>query len=288
MKTFNIIILSTLFALFFTACKQNDEVAPAGEVGEMILKFDNVVGNVDLQLNDKGSTVYPYTTASGQMFNLTEMGYYISKVQLIAEDGTVHEDEMNVSANADEVKGYYQILESNTSSQFVTLKNIPAGKYSKVSFTIGISEDGVQEGAAGGILDPAEGAWFWNWNAGYIGFLMEGASPKSSQKEVQGDGWKIFANSFALHVGGWKDVQPANGEPQKFVNNVKTVTLTLDSPITVSEKLKPEAHIVVDALKLLDNTNIDFSTTYSIHAPALGQPLAEQLPGVFIVHHVHQ
>ncbi|OJJ19925.1 hypothetical protein BKI52_15725 [marine bacterium AO1-C] len=287
MKTLNIIIFSTLFVLLFTACKK-DEVAPANEVGEMVLEFDNVVGDTDLQLSDKGSTNYPYTTSSGQTFNLTTMGYYVSKIKLIAEDGTIHEDEMNVSANANEVKGYYQVLESNTSSQFITLKNIPAGKYSKVSFTIGIDEEGVQEGAAGGILDPAEGAWFWNWNAGYIGFVMEGASPNSNQKEVVGDGWKIFEKSFALHVGGWKDVQPAAGETQKFVNNVKTITLTLDSPVTVSEKLKPEAHIVVDALKLLDNTNIDFSTTYAIHAPILGKPFAEQLPSAFVVHHVHQ
>ncbi|WP_299454774.1 MbnP family protein [uncultured Microscilla sp.] len=288
MKSLNILIISILSIALFAACKKEDAATPASETGQMILQFDNKVGSEELNLTESGGTVYPYKTASGQTFNITKMGYYISKIKLETEDGTVHEDEVNVSANAAEVKGYYHVLESNSSSQLITLKNIPAGKYTKVTFTIGVDEDGVQEGAAGGVLDPAEGAWFWNWNAGYIGFAIEGASPNSSQKEVVGEGWKIHEKSFALHVGGWKDVAPASGQTQKFVNNVKTLTLALDSPITVSEKLQPKAHIVVDALKVLDGVNIDFATSYAIHAPALGKPLAEQLSNAFILHHVHQ
>lgn len=288
MKLFNIFVISILSIVLFTACKKDEAANPANETGQMTLQFDNKVGNEELNLSAAGATAYPYTAANGQTFNITKMGYYISKVKLEAEDGRIYEDEISISANAADVKGFYHVLESNSSSQLISLKDIPAGKYTKVTFTVGVDEEGVQEGAAGGVLDPAEGAWFWNWNAGYIGFAIEGASPNSNQKELVGDGWKVYEKSFALHVGGWKDIAPASGQTQKFVNNVKTITLDLDSPITVSAKLQPKAHIVVDALKILDGASIDFATSYAIHAPALGKPLAEQLANAFILHHVHQ
>ena len=273
--------------ILFAACDSDDSTDPQ-TFGTFEVKFDNVVGSETMSLEAEGSTNYKYTTSSDEPFNLTSFGYYISKIKLEGPNGELYEDEMNVSANADEVKGYYHILESENSSQFVKLKNIPAGTYDKITFTVGIEEDGVQEGAAGGILDPAEGAWFWNWNAGYIGFSMEGMAQNSGQERAEGDGWVVYENSFEFHIGGWKEVSPEPGEPQKFVNNVRTITLDFDSNIRVAENLEPQAHIVVDALKVLNGVGIDFSATYAVHAPILGKPFAEHIPEAFILDHTHQ
>ncbi len=283
-KYINLLALTALVYLM-SACQQDDPVNPQSS-GTFTLEFDNRVGAKPLTLETAGSENYMYTTTSGQAFNLTTFGYYISKIKLEGPDGAIYEDEMKVSPNADEVKGYYQVLQSNAGTHFIELKNVPAGTYNKVTFTVGIDEDGVKQGAAGGILDPAEGAWFWNWNAGYIGFAMEGGSPNSAQEAVAGDGFTIPAKSFALHIGGWKDVSATTGEEQKFVNNVKTITLGLDSDIMVSEKLAPNAHIVVDVLKVLGD--VDFATTYAVHSPKPGQPFAARIPQAFILDHTHQ
>ncbi len=288
MKYLNLLMVA--LTISFIACNEEENDVPivATETGSLKVQFDHRVGKAEMKLSEEGSTTYAYTDAKGQQFNLTRFGYYVSKIKLEGPNGELYEDEMKVGASAEDVKGYYHVLESDAASQFITLKGVPSGKYNKVTFTLGVDEDGMKDGAVGGVLDPAEGAWFWNWNAGYIGFIMEGASPDSPQEEVDGGGFKIYANSFAIHVGGWKEVEPLEGQPKKFTNNVKVLTLDFDADITVSPKLGPKAHIIVDALKILDRGEVDFSTTYAVHSPVLGKPIAEQLSGAFILDHTHQ
>jgi len=281
-----------LFALliavsFFTACEKDDDVNPEKEAGTFAIKFDNLLDGKKITLKEPGSTDYQVTDTNGQELNLSLLGYYISEIKLEGPNGESFADPMNVSAKADEVKGYYQVLESESSSRVISLTNVPAGTYDKVTFTIGINESGVQEGAAGGVLDPAEGAWFWNWNAGYIGFAIEGNASNSAQEFVDwGGGFTTAEGSFALHIGGWKEVEPQDGSEKRFVNNVKTLTLPFDAAIKVEEGLSPNAHIEVEVLEVLKG--IDFSTNYSVHSPIGGQPFANQLQNAFKLDHVHQ
>ncbi len=265
----------------FMACQEDESLET--KVGSFQIYFDSKVGSKDITLREPGSTEYDFTTTNGEKFNLTKFGYYVSKVTLQGPNGEIFEDEL--LASAAESKGYYHILENDASSQSIKLQNVPAGNYNKITFTIGIPESGVQQGAAGGVLDPAKGAWFWNWNAGYIGFAMEGNAENSGQEYVDwGGGAETKAKTFAFHVGGWKSID----DNDKFVNNVKTISLDMDTSVEVGENLSPLAHVVVDLLKVLDGVSVDFSSTYSIHAPKAGQPFANQLPSVFSVHHVHQ
>ncbi|MEQ9166269.1 MAG: hypothetical protein RLO12_08425 [Fulvivirga sp.] len=273
--------------LLFTACS-DDDAPQVTENGTFQLEFDHFVGSTPMSLIDAGSEDYMFETASGEAFNITTFRYYISKIKLEGPNGELFEDVMNVSPNADEVKGFYLVNQADASSRHIDLSDVPAGTYNKVTFTVGIGEEGIEEGAAGGILDPAEGAWFWNWNAGYIGFAIEGGAQNSPQEQIEGEGWIVYENSFALHVGGWKDVAPAEGETQKFVNNLREVTLNFDSKIRVGEGLDPNAHIVVDILKVLDGATIDFSQTFAVHSPKPGQPFAEKIPEAFILDHTHQ
>ncbi len=270
-----------LLAILSFSCNE-DNVDPT-ETGSFQIFFDNKIGASEVNLKEAGSTTYDYETAHGERFNVSSLGYYVSKIRLSGSDGSFYEDE--VSIDASQADGYYHILESIAGSGNISLQNVPAGKYEQITFTIGVEEDGVQEGAAGGVLDPASGAWFWNWNAGYIGFAIEGNAENSGQEFVDwGNGFETQAGTFALHVGGWKDVE----DNENFVNNVKTITLDFGTPVSVTEELAPLAHIVVDAMKVLDGAEVDFSTTYSIHAPKAGKPFADRLSEMFVVHHVHQ
>ncbi|MGB3848451.1 MAG: MbnP family protein [Tunicatimonas sp.] len=286
MKNLSYYPLVVLIILLFTACQENDE-APA-TTGAFSVEFDNYVGDQAMQLDPVGDTNYRYTTGAGQAFNLSTFRYYISGIRLEGPDGTVYEDNMNVSPDADQVKGYYLVQESEAYSHFVSLKDVPAGQYNKITFTLGIPEEGMSEGAGGGILDPAEGAWFWNWNAGYINLGIEGTAAASAQQKVEGDGFTIEPNTFALHVGGWKEVDPSVPNSDRFVNNIRTVTLDFGTSVTVSDDLKPEAHVVLDVLQILDGAKLDFSQTYSVHSPKPGQAFADQIPTAFSIDHVHQ
>lgn len=280
MKIYKLIALLALIGTI-VSCK-NDDPNPE-EFGTFQLYFDNKVGQNELVLSEPGSTTYDYETANGEKFNMSLLGYYVSKIKLEGPNGELFEDEVSVSAS--ESKGYYQVLENDASTHNIVVENVPAGTYNKVTFTIGVEEDGIQEGALGGVLDPANGAWFWNWNAGYIGLAMEGTAENSPQQYVDwGGGAETQEKTFAIHIGGWKEV---SGN-ENFVNNVRTITLDFGTTVSVSEELSPNAHIITDVLKLLDGANIDFSSTYSVHAPKAGNPFANQLSNAFQVNHVHQ
>ncbi|MEM6830511.1 MAG: MbnP family protein [Bacteroidota bacterium] len=273
------------FIIFSFSCSDDDATQPT-ETGTFQVFFDNKIVASEVTLREPGNvTTYDYETASGQKFNLSELGYYISEIKLEGRDGALYEDEM--TANASEAKGYYLIREAVSGSGSIMLENVPAGKYDRITFTLGVKEEGITEGAVGGSLDPAGDAalWFWRWNSGYIFFKMEGTAENSGQEYIDfGGGFEALENTFGFHVGGWKEVEADD----VFANNVKTITLDLQGAVNVSPELSPLAHVIVDPLKVLDGANVDFSTTFSIHSPVAGQPLAEELTDIFLVHHVHQ
>ncbi|MBK7477876.1 MAG: hypothetical protein IPI11_18410 [Haliscomenobacter sp.] len=115
-----------------------------------------------LSMATAGSTTYTYTNGMSQTFNVTLLRYFISAIELTGPNGEYFKDEVSVSAAGS--KGYYLIDESKSASQYVTLNDVPAGEYNKLTFTVGVDSTGVVDGAAGGMLDPATNKMFWNWN----------------------------------------------------------------------------------------------------------------------------
>ncbi|EIM78743.1 hypothetical protein A3SI_01696 [Nitritalea halalkaliphila LW7] len=276
LQTISILILGFI-ALFLSSC-QESESPLVDETGEMIVKFDNYVGNRPLVLEPEGSTNYRYALANGQSFNITRFGYYISHIQLEGPNGEIFSDPMLASAS--EVKGYYRVNQEEPDSWEIHLKNIPAGQYNKITFNLGVKEDGIVEGAVGGILDRAAGGWFWNWNSGFIHYMFEGHSPASER--VQGD----LQNRVRLHLGGWKNVAPVDDLPQRFFDNNVKITLPFDATVRVNSTMRPSPHIHVDALEVLGD--VDFSIVNNIHTPAEARPFASRLQGAFVVDHTHQ
>ena len=76
----------------------NDEVKP-DEFGTFQVFFDNKVGADEITLREEGSTEYDYETAGGARFNLSGLGYYVSKVTLEGPDGEYYQDEMSGPSN---------------------------------------------------------------------------------------------------------------------------------------------------------------------------------------------
>lgn len=276
MKVYNRINLWVgLFVAVLFSC-QETENPTISEKGEMIVKFDNYVGSETMVLEELGSTNYRYTTDHGQAFNITRFGYYISHVKLSGPNGEVFVDEMNATADASQIRGYYRVVQGEPDTYNIHLKEVPAGQYNKITFTLGVREDGIQEGAVGGILDRAAGGWFWNWNSGFIHYLIEGHSPASLRDE----------NRVQLHIGGWKNIPATDETPQRFFDNNVEISLPFDATVTVSGTLRPSPHIVMDLLKVIGEA--DLATQNNIHSPAAAVPFAQRLAAAFVVDHTHQ
>lgn len=273
--------------LFFgiLSCDDDSDI-PVDEPGVLELEFDNIalVDGVVRQLSlvNPGDTNYDYTTARGQNFNINLLRYYITNIKLEGLDGAFYEDHVHVDASGTE--GIYLIDEAVPQSTLVTLKDIPSGEYNKITFTVGVDENGVQEGAAGGNLDPATCNMFWNWNSGYIALKFEGQSDVSPGGTTGFETLEGLENGILYHVGGWKDI-----DSTAFVYNNKTISFDFDTNARIRGGEQPHVHMYFDVLKLFTGDNeIDFTGNNNVHKPIDGKPMAENIPGAFSYDHIHQ
>lgn len=277
--------LITLLLVFF-ACEKKAAEGPA-EPGDMLIEFDNIalVNGVQQQLSlvGTGNTNYIYKNALEQNFNITLLRYYISNIKLEGPNGEMFVDPVKVEASG--TTGVYLVNESDPASGNILLENLPAGTYNKITFTVGVEANAVQEGAAGGVLDPATSKMFWNWNSGYIALKFEGQAAVSNGGVTGGETLPTGTpNGIAYHVGGWRDV-----EGTAFVNNNKTLSFYFDTDASVQDGTQPTVHMVFDVLRLFSGQNtIDFTGNHNVHKPIDGRPLADNIPAAFSFDHVHQ
>lgn len=284
MKKLLFLFTMLLGVTFFSSCDNDDDDA-VKEPGTMDVTFDNIaiVGGKQTQLTmaTPGSADYNYTNEMGQKFNINLLRYYISAIELDGPNGEHYHDHMEVKAT--ESKGYYLVDESNSKSQTVTLSEIPAGEYNKITFTVGVDSAGVVDGASGGVLDPAN-KMFWSWNSGYIAVKFEGQSDMSnggaSGETVTSDNKK----GIVYHVGGWKNIAGS-----AFVYNNKKITLAFDTNVKIEKGKSPELHLVFDVLSMFKGTkNIDFTGNHNVHKPSDGVDMANNIAKAFAYDHVHQ
>ncbi|MBL3656013.1 MbnP family protein [Fulvivirga sediminis] len=263
MKSFKLLYISVLSLFLFISCGDDDEAQLEG--GQAILEFDNRVGMSNLQLN---TSDYPYTNSQGQAFNVSMLKYYVSNIKFSREDGT----EYTFPLSEDGSEGYYLVNEQDKSTTLLDLNGIPEGKYTGVTFTVGVDADRILEGAQTGALDVTNDM-FWSWNAGYIFMKFEGHSPVSTE-----DGAVL-----EYHVGGYK----ADPKQPNLADNVKQISL--NGEFSINENKKPQIHIIVDVLQFFDSPNeIDFSSNASRHTPAASIDVAENYVNAFILDHIHE
>lgn len=284
MKQSFLLALTLVFFLFVsTSCdEENDEIK--GSTGTLELKFDNATKGFDngSLVSDKGSTVFNLVNEynNNQQYNISVLRYFISEIKLETNDGVVYEEEIEVSANA--TKGIYLIDEAILSTQRIVIENVPAGDYTKLTFKVGIDSGIVAEGAAGGVLSQGGGAkdtdMFWNWNAGYLAFKMEGQAADSKGRAVGETVTELDSTGYSFHVGGWSTA----------LNNNKVVTLNVDKAM-VNKVSRPGIHVIMDVNKVLTGVDtIDFSKTNNIHSPMSGAAMAGNLQQAFVFDHTHQ
>ncbi|RKR84142.1 hypothetical protein BDD43_4369 [Mucilaginibacter gracilis] len=223
----NLLFLACLIAITATAFAN----PPKGKTkdakkGNLAVHFKNVVDGKDLKLNDSTSF---YKNANGDDFKITTFKYYISNVSLIAKNG----DKVAIPDS------YFLINAADSTTLNQQITNIPEGKYTGITFTIGVDSARNFAGAQTGVLDPAKGM-FWSWNSGYIFVKLEGESPKSTAKK----------NRLIFHIGGAKAPN----------NTIRTFTQKFPKTLKISEGKLPELELVANASALFQGkTTVDFA-----------------------------
>lgn len=250
-------------ALFALACEKVSIENPDA-TNELVIEFDNRVGAGELSL---GNTLL--TNASGENYTISTLNYFVSNIKLMSSKGV----EVDFSDK------YFLIKESDSGSQMVELKDVPAGEYTHLSFTIGVdSLKSISDvSTRTGVLDVGSYGndnMYWSWNMGYIFFKMEGNSP---QVNINGK------DKFEFHIGGF------GGKDAPTPNNLKEIELYLSEAAKVSESTSSQVHVIFDVSKVMDGTSkLKLSETPMIHNPMVGKAVSANYSNGFLVDHVHE
>jgi hypothetical protein len=253
---FKNIIAALAIALTFTACSNDDDNTPTGE-GSLKLEFDNVYKSADLAFNTA------YTNTNGETVKVSKAKYIVSNIVLTKADGTTY--------TVPKSESYFIIDEATAASTLLTLPNIPAANYTKVSFGIGVDQEQFLLGAdgQGNFLANAQAAgMMWSWSAGYKFIAFEGTFTSAA---VTTD------TTFMLHTG-------KTGTDYNYA----TVTLDLPENALVRTNITPQVHIMADLAQLIDGTNkINFADGAMVMGGAKLALVTANIANVFEVHHVH-
>lgn len=259
----NLFLIATA-AIICSAC-QSDGIEPINpnDKNNLTIEFDNIAGSKNLAL---GTT--QYTNASGEDFTVTTLNYFVSNIRLKKTDGT----------SVTMADKYFLVKESDPTSLTPILKDVPAGDYASISFTIGV--DSLKSISAvdqrTGSLDPASYGtdnMYWSWNSGYIFFKMEGISSKAPANSAG-------LNKFQYHIGGF------GGRTSATANNLRKVMINLPSTVTVRKSIAPSIHFLVD-INGVFGTNVKIANGAVIMNPAISGPIANNYQNIFKVDHVH-
>ncbi|GAB3554629.1 MbnP family protein [Spirosoma fluminis] len=214
----------------FLACHRNDAATPA--MGSLVLTFDNVVGNQDLALNTG-----TYQNTAGEQFTVSRLNYFVSNIRLKRTDGSDYVVPQDSS--------YFLVQEADPASQVVTVRNVPVGDYTGITYLIGVDSlrSTMDISRRKGVLEPAGGhnaGMYWDWNSGYIFFKLEGTSP---QAPADPSGSRIFQ----YHIGLF------GGYDTKTLNNLRTATVPFTNNVVAIQagQTTPVA-IKADILRVFD------------------------------------
>lgn len=262
-------ILKFTFALLLCAtiasCSTDDDNNTedlTGQTGDLVLKFDNGVGDQDFIF---GTT---YTRANGESYQLSTLKYLISNVSLTDSEGNVYtypsEDNIFIVSEANG---------NNAGEIYVTLEGVDAANYTSVTFGVGIDQDRYASGAdgQGDFLTTAQDeGMMWSWATGYRFMRFDGTFTSTTETDA----------ALNIHMGS---VGTA-------VDNYKETTLTLPNEVLVREDKTPQIHIKADVSQVFDgNTTVSFDDGYAqVHTDETTTGvIATNFSGAFSVHHVH-
>ncbi|RCH55980.1 hypothetical protein DJ568_04305 [Mucilaginibacter hurinus] len=254
--------------MILTSCSKNDKIEPVNtEVkAPIILEFDNIAGDNNLQLN-----AGTYINALGEQFTVNTLKYFVSNIKLTNTNGTQYIVPQDSS--------YFLVDESLPESTDIRL-NVPEGDYKTVEFVLGVDSlrSTMDLSKRTGVLDVASGhdGMYWSWASGYIFFKMEGTSPAAP---VDGTGQR----KFRYHIGGFGSA----GSP---INNVKIIKIDLQAGglAKVRKGRESQVHLMADVMKVFNGApNVSIAANSNVMSGLFSQTVSSNYSNMFTHNHTH-
>lgn len=209
LKHIVLLVAASFMLLSITSC---EEEAVDPDPGEVKVAFNYVFGANALPWEINETLRHPKTKDT---LTFTEFSFYVSNVRLQNTDGIWWE----------EPESYHLICAKCSAASSFTLKEVPAGTYQTLEYTLGVDSARNVGGAQIAGLNPANNM-FWDFNKGYIMLKAEGQSPQSA------DG------AFTFHLGGYSGEYSVIS-PRAFAFFGETITVNADATPELSFTTNP-------------------------------------------------
>lgn len=259
MKSFYTISVFLFLTIFVTSCSSdNDGMMDLTGTGTVKIEFDNSMAGDDLILGS------PYTNSQNETLTINRLNYIVSNFRLTDGEGNVFTYPKD--------SGYF-ITSEETGNTEVILSDVPAGRYTSLTFGIGVDQEKYLQGAEGQgdfLTEAEETNMMWSWQAGYKFLNFEGTFTSPTVAD---------ATDFKVHMG-------SHGSS---LDNYKETSLPLGTEALVSDGLSPIIHLVVDANAILDGTNKIVLTEQAVImvSEEKSPKIAVNASTMFTVDHVH-
>ncbi|MEZ4858544.1 MAG: MbnP family protein [Flavobacteriaceae bacterium] len=263
MKTIQWALLLML-SITILSCNKDDNTEEdlTGQKGNLVIKFDNGVGEQDFIYGTS------YDKSNGESFKLEALKYIISNIRVTDSKGNTF-----MYPSADNVFIVDEANANNAGEIWITLANVDAADYTSITFGIGIDQERYALGADGQgnfLTEAQEAGMLWSWATGFRFVRLDGTYSSAT----------VTNEPLNIHMGS---VGTA-------LDNYREVTLSFPNTVKVRENKEPEIHIEADILKIFDGqTSVSFDNGYSqVHTDENTTPvIANNMKGMFEVHHVH-
>lgn len=174
MKTKIYHIVWVVIVLFFAQCQKDENISHEAKTGALQLRLSHSVDGQPLQFD-----TLLYKNASGTMYSVSQLHYYISDIIFSKNGGEQWKSDSIFYIDASQ-----KISER-------TLLSVPDGKYTQMTFNIGLSEKHNKDGHLPGTLENLNMAWPTVMGGGYHFMKLEGYYADSSGSQF----------GYAMHLG---------------------------------------------------------------------------------------
>lgn len=167
-----------IFSLFLVSCEEEEKIT--AENPQITFNFKHFYKDQVLDVRSDNSLIY--TNEMGNEWNVKSIKYFISKLVIYKENGEAYDVNMYKLINP---------AEANTNYQTYILKDIPEGKYNRMSFIFGIDSARNRLLGLGNNSEVNAMEWPEPLGGGYHFMMMEGVYKNPND----------ILYGYAIHLG---------------------------------------------------------------------------------------
>jgi hypothetical protein len=186
----------------------------------------NSKGNISIDLSHKFGMMNEQTLAigkpvvhpmKGDTMTFSKFKYFISNVKFKNADGMYWT----------EGESYHLVDLAKPESLNLSFKDLPAGTYTQMEYTMGVDSARNVSGAQTGALSTTNDM-YWSWKSGYIMLKAEGTYLDTAKQKM-----------FTFHLGGFSGVNNIVTKRTMVFEGATALTVTKDQTSTVGVEVNP-------------------------------------------------